>query len=130
MTRAVIDSSVITAILKSEQIDDQAYAIVDGGIMSAVNVADVYGNLRKLPGPVANAVSEIDRLLKTLSRVEPFTAIQARTAGLLKEPTRHAGLSLGDRACFALAMTIGAEIYTVDTIWANVQLNIPVNVLR
>jgi ribonuclease VapC len=53
-------------------------------------------------------------LLNLLARVEPFTESQAWMAADLRLATKHAGLSLGDRACLALALEIGAEVYTAD----------------
>ena len=43
-----------------------------------------------------------------------FNRPQAVAAGRLREPTRSAGLSLGDRACLALALERGLQVYTAD----------------
>ena len=47
----------------------------------------------------------------------PFDAAQATEAGLLRPLTRHLGLSLGDRACLALARLRGAAVITTDRPW-------------
>jgi PIN domain nuclease of toxin-antitoxin system len=62
--------------------------------------------------------------------VEPFTFAQARVAGELTAKTKSAGLSLGDRACLALALELGAEVYTTDRAWARVDVGCKVNLLR
>ena len=42
----VVDTSIILALLKSEAIDQRAFALIDGAVMSAVNVAEVSPNSR------------------------------------------------------------------------------------
>jgi PIN domain nuclease of toxin-antitoxin system len=117
MNEDVLDSSIILAVLKDETIDEAAYALIDGGVMSAVSVAEV-------------SLVRMDALLATLGRVEPFTAEQARVCGLLRAETRHLGMSLGDRACVALGMELGATVHTTDRIWARGDFTCVVRVLR
>lgn len=57
------------------------------------------------------------------------SAIQARDAGLLRPPTRPLGLSLGDRACLALARELDATALSTDRAWAELDLGITVQVL-
>ncbi len=124
---AVIDTSVILAILKNETIDELAYSIVDGGVMSAVNVAEVYTKLSDFRMITAR---QVDRLLATLDRIEPLTASQARAAGFLRDTTRHVGLSLGDRCCLALAIELGADAYTTEHVWARLEVGCNIHLLR
>jgi PIN domain nuclease of toxin-antitoxin system len=44
--------------------------------------------------------------------------------------TRHAGLSLGDRACLALGEGLGYPVITADRVWASLDLGIEVVVIR
>jgi PIN domain nuclease of toxin-antitoxin system len=60
----------------------------------------------------------------------PFTTEQAEIAGNLIAQTRSLGLSLGDRACLALALEQNAPVYTADRAWKNLKLAIPVHVIR
>jgi PIN domain nuclease of toxin-antitoxin system len=48
----------------------------------------------------------------------------------LIDQTRHFGLSLGDRACLALAMERKATVYTTDKVWKNLDLGIEIVVIR
>ena len=59
-----------------------------------------------------------------------FTLSQAQIAGDLVVQTRHLGLSLGDRACLALALELGVPVYTADKAWKNLKLGIPIHVIR
>ena len=50
----------------------------------------------------------------------PFDDDLAIRAALLLPATRSAGLSLGDRACLALAERSGVPALTADTAWSGV----------
>ncbi|MES2390000.1 MAG: type II toxin-antitoxin system VapC family toxin [Acidobacteriota bacterium] len=126
MRDAVIDASVILAIAKNERIDDSAASIVAGGVMSTANVSEVYAKLVDLKIDPRSA----DSLLNTLDRIEPLSLSQARLAGALRATTRHAGLSLGDRCCLALALELNAEVYTTEHIWDRIDVGCKVHILR
>jgi ribonuclease VapC len=59
-----------------------------------------------------------------------FDKSQAKTAGALLPQTRSIGLSLGDRACLALGMTLKAPIYTADRAWKKLRLGVEIRVIR
>jgi PIN domain nuclease of toxin-antitoxin system len=59
-----------------------------------------------------------------------FSEGQALEAGSLVAQTREFGLSLGDRACLALAIDRKATVYTTDRAWAELGLGIRVEVIR
>jgi len=59
-----------------------------------------------------------------------FDDLQARLAGELIARTRPYGLSLGDRACLALAIQRKAAVYTTAAAWKNLALGIEVEVIR
>ena len=126
MNEAVIDASVILAIAKNERIDETALSVIDGGIMSTVNVSEVYAKLADLK--ISSA--RVGPLLATLDRIEPSTLSQARLAGSLRDSTRHAGLSLGDRCCLALAIELEADAYTTEHVWARLEVGCNIHLLR
>ena len=51
-------------------------------------------------------------------------------AGTLVQKTSSLGLSLGDRACLALAIALDAPVYTTDRLWKKLKLSIPIYLLR
>ncbi len=61
---------------------------------------------------------------------EPFTADHAETAALLRARTRERGLSLADRACLALALDRGLRVVTADRAWAELGLEVEVELIR
>jgi PIN domain nuclease of toxin-antitoxin system len=128
MNKSVLDASVILAVLfqerGSEKMTDE---IMDGAIVSAVNLAEVQTKLVKLGHPPEDAWSDAS-LLETAP--EPFTADQAKIAGSLIAQTQKYGLSLGDRSCLALAITLKAPVYTTEQVWRNLKVGIPIHVIR
>jgi ribonuclease VapC len=57
------------------------------------------------------------RLRRLRLEVVPPDEAQAWAAGELRRQTRAAGLSLGDRACLALARYLGLPAVTADRAW-------------
>ena len=60
----------------------------------------------------------------------PVTDEDARTIARLRPLTRSGGLSLGDRACLALALRVGYGVFTADRQWANLALGIEIRLMR
>lgn len=70
------------------------------------------------------------RMIASVQRVLPFTLSQARIAADLRPSTSRFGLSLGDRACLALAFELNADVYTTDRAWAKVDIGLKIHLLR
>jgi ribonuclease VapC len=92
-----------------------------------VNLAEVQTKLVRGGGSAERAWADAIGLA---NRVEPFTVEQARIAGNLVTSTRPIGLSLGDRACLALAITLEAAVYTTDRLWKTLNAGVDIRVLR
>lgn len=115
MSESVLDSSAILALLFDEPGADRVAAVLPDAVVSAVNLAETATKLqdRGLDETAARAA-----VAATGVRIVPFSEDLAWTAAGLRASTRDAGLSLGDRACLALAIDRGASAYTADQAWA------------
>jgi ribonuclease VapC len=116
----VLDASALLAYLQGETGSDVvAEAIADGASLSTVNLAEVLGRAAGQDvDPVKLAAQLAERgLLGGAITVESFTAVDAIEVARLRPLTRDAGLSLGDRACLALARRLGVPALTADTAW-------------
>jgi ribonuclease VapC len=51
-------------------------------------------------------------------------------AAVLRRATRHRGLSLGDRACLALARRLEVPAYTADRSWGDLDVGLDNRVVR
>lgn len=96
-------------------------------ILSAVNATEV---LTKLIDLGASAEDALGALLHLQPSIVPFTSELADAAARLRPATRQFGLSLGDRACLALAIDLALPVLTADRRWAELQLPIPVVLTR
>jgi PIN domain nuclease of toxin-antitoxin system len=129
----VLDASALLAYLRDERgAGEVAEAIGGGATISTVNLAEVLSR-------TAEHGLEPDRLVEQLVErglldgaiaVEPFTAADAVEVGRLRPLTRDAGLSLGDRACLALARRLGVPAYTADRTWSRVSLDVELRQIR
>lgn len=95
--------------------------------MGAVNHAEVVTKLVD-DGWTEDAARELLSVWST--DILPFDEATAYEAGLLRGATRHLGLSLGDRACLALARRLSASVLTADRAWAGLDVGVPVEVIR
>ncbi len=125
--RVVLDASALLALLWSEPGGDAVATVMDNAVMSAVNWAEVVSKLQERGIDLAEARP----MLAELSiDVLPFDQEQAFATGALRMKSKHLGLSIGDRACLALAAMTKAPAYTADKAWAKLDAGVVVKVVR
>jgi ribonuclease VapC len=110
----VLDSSAILSVLFHETGGETAITYFAGSAVSSVNLTEVVSKLQD-SGVLDDAIEEYVRDLKLT--VVPHTESLAIKAGLMRNSTRSLGLSLGDRACLALANERDAIAVTTDKAW-------------
>lgn len=112
----VLDSSVVLALLNDEPGAGKVEAVLDRAVIGAANWAEVVAKLDEK----GLSRDEIEEALSLLSDFRPMTRDQALASGVLRSRTRRLGLSLGDRACLALGIELGAVVMTCDGAWASI----------
>jgi ribonuclease VapC len=127
-SESVLDASVLLAIFKDERFEQDVLSVLEGAVMSATNYAEVLTRLSDLG--ISATSPRVEAIFALLDRIEPFTEAQARVASDLRKETRHAGLSLADRSCLALALEIGADVYTADRPWSRVDIGCKIHLIR
>jgi PIN domain nuclease of toxin-antitoxin system len=127
MASAVFDASVLLAHIGQEPGSDGIEELAIEALMSAVNLAEVFAKLaeRGLSQDEADTIVYRYRL-----EVVPFDEELARQTGALRPATKSLGLSLGDRACLALAQREQLPILTADESWAKLNLGIAIKIVR
>jgi ribonuclease VapC len=125
--QVVLDASAVLAVLKREPGAERVRAVLDRATIGTVNVAEVQSKLVEL-GLSPHAAEARIRFLGCF--IVPFSEVHAIEAGSLIALTRSMGLSLGDRACLALAIDRKATVYTTDRIWTELDLGIQIEAIR
>ena len=127
MSGVVLDASAVLAYLQGEPGGDLVAEQMAAAVIGAVNLSEVIAKL------VDKGLDEaaVDETLQSIGlEAVAFDAAQARAAGLMRMATRQRGLSLGDRACLALAKARGAPALTGDRAWAEVGTSVEVRLIR
>jgi PIN domain nuclease of toxin-antitoxin system len=101
--------------------------LLSGAVCSTVNLAEVQSKLVTNGWSVEDAWADATGVTE---RTVSFTDDQAKIAGSMISVTRPLGLSLGDRACLALAISLGAPVYTAERLWAKLKLGPRIHVIR
>lgn len=127
MADAVLDSSAVLAVLRDEPGGDQVLELLPRVVVSAVNYAEIVTKLIDFGAPAASAAEAVEKLTLKVAQFDIDTAIDA---GLFRASTRAQGLSLGDRACLALAKSRGLPALTADRAWAAVDVGVEIVLIR
>ncbi|RYF22942.1 MAG: PIN domain-containing protein [Oxalobacteraceae bacterium] len=110
-SKIVLDASALLCLLNDEPGADRVAEVLTRSLIGATNLAEVVLKLRER----GLSLDEVREALGGLHLdVRPLTPSQAMLIGDLRPATRPLGLSLGDRACLALAIELNAVIYTTD----------------
>jgi PIN domain nuclease of toxin-antitoxin system len=114
VTVAVLDASAFLAMLLREPGAEVVRAVLANSAISSVNLAETISYFTRNGATEKDIRSALDPLpIQCVS----FDHSQAYIAGLMLPITRSAGLSLGDRACLALAAHLGVKALTADRAW-------------
>ncbi|HLY59908.1 MAG TPA: type II toxin-antitoxin system VapC family toxin [Terriglobia bacterium] len=128
MNKIVLDASALLAVLNQEPgWESLSPEILLRAILSTVNLAEVHTKLVRRGVPAEEAWEDATSLI---AESVPFTQEHARIAGGLVAQTQSLGLSLGDRACLALALDTKSPVYTTDRSWKNLKVGVRIHVLR
>lgn len=125
--QVVLDASALLAALHGEPGGHDVANQLEMAAICSVNLSEV------IQHSLARGV-EVDGLRNDLMAVGltvlPFTAEDAEAAAKLWSATHSLGLSLGDRACLALAQRLSLPAITADKVWGQLRISIPIQLIR
>jgi PIN domain nuclease of toxin-antitoxin system len=127
MASAILDSSAILAVLNDEPGANLVIAVMDDALVSTVNYAEVVAKLVERGSTAIEAQSALQSLALTTM---DFDVALAQRTGVLRRETMNRGLSLGDRACLALAEREGAPAMTGDRSWVGAVGSVEIRLIR
>lgn len=119
MSEFVLDSSAVLALLFQESGMERVEQILDLSIMGRVNEIEVLTKLMEKGMTLDEAIENLSDLCIPVVELDE---LQSRRAAELRPLTKHLGLSLGDRACLALAIQENAVAVTADRNWTKLDI--------
>lgn len=133
MNRIVLDSAAVLAMIQREPGGERVEALLDSVesgaevhvAMSWVNWCEVLTRAQR-----DNAAATAQELTASLAGVELVQFGQAAAELSVAYARVNRALSLGDRACLALAKTNQATAWTADRAWTRCKLDVPVELIR
>jgi PIN domain nuclease of toxin-antitoxin system len=123
----VIDASALLALLHSEPGAEVVEEVLEQAAVSTLNWSEVYQRWVARGVDVAGLRDDVEALGL---EIVPLTVEDAEHAAELWSATRQLGLSLGDRACLALAWRLRRPALTADRAWLDLGLGVEVRAIR
>ena len=131
--KAVLDSSAVLALILKERGGERLDSLLEDveagedveAAISSVNWCEVLSRLQR--DSASMTTHELSAVLAGVELV-PFGKADAELAAGYSRA--HPFLSLGDRACLALAISRGAKAWTTDKNWAKASVGADVKLLR
>lgn len=127
MSNIVFDSSAVLALLKMEKGHKMVSDNLDNALISSVNFTEVATVVFRR-GFAQEEV--LDSLTNSFPNIIDFDKEQSLIAASLDNITKEYGLSLGDRACLALAKHKNLPVITADKIWKEIDLGLDIRLIR
>jgi ribonuclease VapC len=128
MSSIVLDASAILAVINAEPGSEKLTPVLlRDAVCSTVNLAEVQAKLVTRGWSADEAWADA---VSPIREAVPFDPQQAKITGSLVTVTHQLGLSLGDRACIALGLTLRAPIFTAEKLWGKLKLGVRVHVIR
>lgn len=123
----MLDASAVLAAMLHEPGADRVHELVDKSVICAVNVTEVISKLIDKGYDEGDVREQYENLRLDVVSFDQHLAL---VAGHLRASTRHKGLSLGDRACLALAILTERTAVTADRKWADLDVGCKIEVIR
>jgi PIN domain nuclease of toxin-antitoxin system len=123
----VLDASAILAVILKEPGADKVEATFGNAVISAATLAEI---LTKTHQRGLDSEGSYRRIVSFGIDIVPVTSRHARIAGEISRAPRELDLSLGDRLCIALAISLNCELLTSDRGMAEFKAGIPVTRFR
>ena len=116
----VLDASAVLALLNDESGADVVAELLDGSVLSTVNLAEVATKVVDVGGDPRRIGAQLIAAGVTLTDI---TADDAMMAAALRAVDGARGLSLGDRCCLAVGLrSRTSEVVTADRAWSDIDI--------
>ncbi len=120
MIKNVLDASAVLAVLNGERGQMKVIPLLAESVIASVNLSEVAAKL--LEAGMDESSAQIAVSVLGIGEVADFTEDLAWDVARLRPLTKQYGLSMGDRACLALAVKLGIPAVTADKEWSKLKL--------
>ena len=124
----VLDSAAVLAVILDEPGAGRVRSAFPQGVISAATLAEVLTKVVRKGLDLQGGVERIDGFGLQVHPVEDVHAVLA--ADIYSKAPRELDLSLGDRLCIALAMTLRCELLTSDGGMLRYDAGVPITNFR
>ena len=133
VNRIVLDSSAVLAMLLNEPGGEQVESLLDAlgpgsGVQAAISSVNWCEILTRMQREKVGLSA--DRLSAILAGVDLYPFGKAEAEAAADYALVSQALSLGDRACLALAKTLQATAWTTERLWSRIPLDVPIELIR
>ncbi len=125
--KIALDASALLAFLFGEAGHGTVAEVIDQSGLSTVNLAEVISRFVR-DGHSPDLVYQ--QIASSGIEIVPFLGEDTAMVASLVPSTRKFGLSLGGRACLALALRHGIPAITADQVWAQLDLPVEIQLIR
>ena len=128
--KIVFDSSAIIALLELEEGWEIVSDHLNNAIVSTINLAEVMTVMSRKTVGVDVAGEAMKLLQNVFPHIVDFNQEQAVITASLDSATKEYGLSLGDRACLALAKSKNLPVLTADKVWEKLKIGVEIKATK
>jgi ribonuclease VapC len=122
-----LDASALLAFMFRESGHEQVAEVIEESCPSTVNLAEVLGRFVR---DGHNSAAVLTRLQSMAIELVPLSVSHAALIAEMVPKTQALGLSLGDRACLALAAAREIPALTADQSWVKADIGVDIQVIR
>lgn len=127
MPEYVLDASALLALVNKEPGAEKVRLLMPHASIGAVNFCETLQRLRRGGMPIEAITRALTPLI---SQPVPFDESLAYVVASIHEKTRDRGLSFGDCACLALALTRKVAAVTAEREWDKVDVGVKILRIR
>jgi ribonuclease VapC len=133
VNRVVLDSSAVLAMLLNEPGGERVDSLLDAieavsGVQAAISSVNWCEILTRMQREKVGLSAERFSAILVGVDLHPFEKADAEVATSYALVSQ--ALSLGDRACLALAKTLHATAWTTERLWTRVSIDVPIELIR
>ncbi len=131
MSSVILDSSAILTIINQEAGSEVIKPLLAHSVVSSVNIAETSAILvARYKIPLVEVKVLISQLIGNIINFNEEQAYLVAELEIINREKKY-GLSLADKACIALGVSMDIPIYTADKIWESLKFkNAKVRLIR